>query len=108
MMRLNWASPFWLRSELRPKKRPTRIVRNSKVARLVLEQEQGVLAGKDTFIQKLSNHGHSCPPAPAREMPRQVRIEFESAVYHVMCRGDRREAIFEDDSGQYKGTRPYG
>ena len=30
-------------------------------------------------------------------MPRQVRIEFPGATYHVMCRGDRREAIFEDD-----------
>ena len=30
-------------------------------------------------------------------MPRQVRIEYPGAIYHVMCRGDRREAIFEDD-----------
>ncbi len=30
-------------------------------------------------------------------MPRQVRIEYEGACYHVMCRGDRREAIFQDD-----------
>jgi putative transposase len=29
-------------------------------------------------------------------MPRQVRIEFEGAVYHVMCRGNRQEAIFVD------------
>ena len=29
-------------------------------------------------------------------MPRQVRIEYEGAVYHVMCRGDRREDIFRD------------
>ena len=32
-----------------------------------------------------------------RAMPRQVRIEFEGAFYHVMCRGDRREAIFQDN-----------
>ena len=31
-------------------------------------------------------------------MPRQVRIQFEGATYHVMCRGNRREAIFEDDT----------
>ncbi len=31
-------------------------------------------------------------------MPRQVRIQFEGASYHVMCRGDRREAIFDDDT----------
>ena len=30
-------------------------------------------------------------------MPRQVRIQFPGAVYHVMARGDRREAIFLDD-----------
>jgi REP element-mobilizing transposase RayT len=30
-------------------------------------------------------------------MARKVRVEFEGAVYHVMCRGDRRENIFEDD-----------
>ena len=30
-------------------------------------------------------------------MPRQVRIEYAGATYHVMCRGDRREAIFADD-----------
>jgi len=26
-------------------------------------------------------------------MPRPVRIQYAGAVYHVMCRGDRREAI---------------
>ena len=25
-------------------------------------------------------------------------MEFDGAFYHVMCRGDRRESIFEDDS----------
>ena len=30
-------------------------------------------------------------------MPRQVRIEYEGAIYHVLNRGDRREAIFHDD-----------
>jgi REP-associated tyrosine transposase len=31
-------------------------------------------------------------------MPRQVRIEYEGSTYHVMCRGDRRERIYEDDN----------
>lgn len=31
-------------------------------------------------------------------MPRKLRIEYEGAVYHVMNRGDRREAIFLEDS----------
>ena len=30
-------------------------------------------------------------------MPRQPRIEYAGAVYHVMCRGDRRESVFRDD-----------
>lgn len=31
-------------------------------------------------------------------MPRQLRVEYEGAVYHVMSRGDRREDIFFDDT----------
>jgi putative transposase len=31
-------------------------------------------------------------------MPRQPRIEYPRAYYHVMCRGDRREAIFHGDA----------
>jgi len=30
-------------------------------------------------------------------MPRQVRIEYPGATYHVVCRGDGQEAIYEDD-----------
>ena len=30
-------------------------------------------------------------------MPRQIRIQFPGAFYHVMARGDRREPIFLDD-----------
>ena len=30
-------------------------------------------------------------------MPRNARIEFPGAVYHVLDRGDRREAIFVDE-----------
>jgi hypothetical protein len=29
-------------------------------------------------------------------MPRQLRIEYEGAIYHVINRGDRREPIFRD------------
>ncbi len=31
-------------------------------------------------------------------MARTLRVEYEGAIYHVMNRGDRREAIFRDDS----------
>jgi|GEM_PF-681968 len=30
-------------------------------------------------------------------MPRKIRVEFPGAVYHVISRGERREAIFLDD-----------
>jgi REP element-mobilizing transposase RayT len=30
-------------------------------------------------------------------MGRNPRIEFEGAVYHVMCRGNRQEAVFRDE-----------
>ena len=30
-------------------------------------------------------------------MPRQPRIEYPGAIYHIMDRGDRREDIFVDD-----------
>jgi REP element-mobilizing transposase RayT len=30
-------------------------------------------------------------------MSRPVRIQFEGALYHITSRGDRREAIYEDD-----------
>ena len=30
-------------------------------------------------------------------MPRQLRIEYPGAIYHVMSRGDRREVIFHND-----------
>lgn len=30
-------------------------------------------------------------------MGRKPRIEYEGAVYHVMCRGNRQETVFEDD-----------
>jgi hypothetical protein len=30
-------------------------------------------------------------------MARKLRVEYEGAIYHVMNRGDRREAIFLDE-----------
>ncbi len=30
-------------------------------------------------------------------MPRKERMEYAGGVYHVMDRGDRLEAIYEDD-----------
>src|SRR5436190_1878089 len=30
-------------------------------------------------------------------MPRKLRVQYEGAIYHVMNRGDRRDAIFFDE-----------
>lgn len=38
------------------------------------------------------------PPSHNPAMIRPLRIEFPGAVYHVTSRGDRREAIYEDDA----------
>jgi hypothetical protein len=32
-------------------------------------------------------------------MPRQLRIQYEGAIYHLMSRGDRREENFRDGHG---------
>jgi putative transposase len=41
-------------------------------------------------------------------MPRPLRIEYEGARYHVMSRGDRREAIFLDDADRNEFLRTLG
>jgi len=35
-------------------------------------------------------------------MARPIRIEFAGALYHVTSRGDRREAIYEDDTDRFR------
>ena len=40
-------------------------------------------------------------PGQAALMPRQMRIEYAGAIYHVMSRGDRREAIFQDEGDRH-------
>ena len=37
-------------------------------------------------------------------MARSIRIEYPGAFYHVMARGNRREAIFNDDATQSEET----
>jgi hypothetical protein len=38
-------------------------------------------------------------------MPRQLRIERAGAIYRVMSRGDRREAIFLDEGHRTISSR---
>ena len=30
-------------------------------------------------------------------MPRPLRVEYPGAIYHLMSRGDHREAVYRDD-----------
>ena len=41
-------------------------------------------------------------------MARKARVEFEGAVYHVLDRGDRREAIFKDDGDRCRFLETLG
>jgi putative transposase len=41
-------------------------------------------------------------------MPRKLRVQYPGAIYHVMNRGDRREAIFEDDQDRYRFLKCLG
>jgi REP element-mobilizing transposase RayT len=41
-------------------------------------------------------------------LARQLRIEYAGAIYHVMSRGDRKEAIFLDDENRRGFLRTLG
>ena len=41
-------------------------------------------------------------------MARSVRIEYPGALYHVMCRGDRKESIFDSDRDRREFMRTLG
>lgn len=49
--------------------------------------------GTKTGVDNLRQPGHPSP------MPRQVRIQYEGAFYHVMARGNRRNRIFASPDG---------
>jgi|HubBroStandDraft_5_1064220.scaffolds.fasta_scaffold652135_1 hypothetical protein len=38
-------------------------------------------------------------------MARKLRAEYPGAVYHLMSRGERREAIFKDDQDHERVTQ---
>ena len=41
-------------------------------------------------------------------MARKLRIQYAGAIYHVMNRGDRREAIFLDDADRVRFLETLG
>jgi hypothetical protein len=63
------------------------------------EGAKGVSHGLLTF---LSGQGLNSP------MPKQIGIEFPGAMYHVMARRDRREAIVRDDKDRRTFVRTLG
>ena len=46
--------------------------------------------------------GSTAVPGAACSMARKLRIQYPGALYHVMNRRDRREAIFEDDQDRHR------
>src|SRR5271166_5946402 len=34
-------------------------------------------------------------------VPRQMRVEYPGAIYHIMSRGDRQQAIYLDDADRH-------
>ena len=40
-------------------------------------------------------------------MPRQVRIQYPGAMYHVMSRGNRRQDIYLDDVDRQDFLKPW-
>jgi len=41
-------------------------------------------------------------------MPRQLRIEYEGAIYHVVSRGDRRKPVFDDNEDRERFLKTLG
>ena len=41
-------------------------------------------------------------------MARKLRVQYPGAMYHVMNRGDRREAIFADDEDRHRFLETLG
>ena len=41
-------------------------------------------------------------------MPRQLRIQYEGATYHLINRGDRREPIFKTDFHRLNFVHTFG
>jgi hypothetical protein len=41
-------------------------------------------------------------------MPRQLRIEYPGAIYHVLNRGDQREEISRDDEDRQRFANTLG
>jgi putative transposase len=41
-------------------------------------------------------------------MARKLRVQYPGAIYHVMNRGDRREAIFKDDQDRERFLETLG
>src|SRR5438552_490435 len=58
---------------------------------------QGNGLGVNPYLGSFSLYFGWRPTLRIRAMPRQIRVQYPGAIYHVMSRGDRRENIYLDD-----------
>src|SRR5919108_6129072 len=63
----------------------------------------GVLGGGQSFLLTIGGEANRM-----RFMARPLRIQYADARYHIMSRGDRREAIFHDDKDRLEFLRTLG
>ncbi len=77
--------------EYAPQEVPLRDDLDGRLIRWELKRQQGQVLPL-AYLTLSCNHS---------AMSRPLRIEFPGAVYHVTSRGDRREAIFDDDQDRH-------
>jgi hypothetical protein len=56
-------------------------------------------------LRRCFNH---CTGKKETAMPRPLRVEYPGAIYHLMSRGDHREAIFRVDADRRAFLTPLG
>ena len=59
------------------------------------ESTSSTSRGTSGSVLTIDTRSPNCSPLL---MPRQLRLQYEGAIYHLLSRGDRREAIFHDQS----------
>ena len=61
-----------------------------------------VVSGSAAILDVVVHPGQDCL------VPRPLRIQYEGALYHVVSRGDHREAIFLDEEDRCEFLRTFG
>lgn len=61
-----------------------------------------ILQGKPTAHKVITWRRRDAGLCASPLVARKLRIEYPGAVYHIINRGDRREAIFQDDTDRHR------